>query len=111
MPPDKKGVVFCTLRSHRNLFQKALKVNGHKSTRIDGTMCAKERLEAVTKFKEEDATTSPRFIFCSLLAAGTGINLTRGNVAFLLSSWWNAGAENSASKFFFACAFFRKRFH
>ena len=39
---------------------------------------------------------TPRFILCSLHACGTGINLTRGNVVFMLDCWWNVAAEQQA---------------
>ena len=60
-------------------------------------MKANQRLEAVRSFNSEEPST-PRLILCSLHAAGTGLNLTRGNHAFLMDCWWNQAVENQASK-------------
>jgi len=35
-------------------------------------------------------------MLCSLHAAGTGINLTRGNHVFMLDLWWNSAVEKQA---------------
>jgi SNF2 family DNA or RNA helicase len=61
-------------------------------------MNAMKRSEAVKSFGLDDEG-SPRFIICSLHAAGTGINLTRANCAFMMDCWWNQAVENQASKF------------
>jgi SNF2 family DNA or RNA helicase len=69
---------------------------GHAFTRIDGSMNPQERIDAMEAFETErcDTMAHPRFILCSLHACGTGINLTRGNVVFMLDPWWNVAAEN-----------------
>jgi SWI/SNF-related matrix-associated actin-dependent regulator of chromatin subfamily A3 len=68
---------------------------GYTYTRIDGTMSADERIDAMEKFDSEgcDSQQTPRFILCSLHACGTGINLTRGNVVLMMDCWWNVAAE------------------
>lgn len=38
----------------------------------------------------------PRFMLCSLKAAGVGITLVRANVVFILSPWWNSSEEEQA---------------
>ncbi|KAL7541297.1 hypothetical protein ACHAXR_012040 [Thalassiosira sp. AJA248-18] len=68
---------------------------GHSFVRIDGSVPAKKRIAAISAFNS-DASGSPRFILCSLLASGTGINLTRGNYCFLLDVWWNEAVESQA---------------
>jgi DNA repair protein RAD5 len=60
-------------------------------------MNAMKRSEAVKSFGSDD-DGSPRFIICSLHAAGTGINLTRANCVFMMDCWWNQAVENQASK-------------
>ena len=54
-------------------------------------MDADARVAAMEAFDTErcDSPKTPRFILCSLMACGTGINLTRGNVAFMMDLWWN----------------------
>jgi len=78
MKPDEKGVIFSQFTSHLDLIQEALKDAGHSFTRLDGSMPSAKRMVAVRNFSSEDPE-SPRFILCSLHAAGTGINLTRGS--------------------------------
>jgi SNF2 family DNA or RNA helicase len=89
MKPEEKGVIFSQFTTFLNRVEKELWAKGHSFTRIDGSMNAASRIEAIKEFSKEDVTDSPRFILCSLRAAGTGINLTRGNVAFMLDPWWN----------------------
>ena len=83
MKADEKGVIFSQFTSFLDLIEEALKGEGHSFTRLDGSMAAHKRVEAIKRFSTEEAT--PRFILCSLHAAGTGLNLTRGSVAFMVS--------------------------
>jgi SNF2 family DNA or RNA helicase len=64
--------------------------------RIDGSMTPQERIEAMERFDTEgcDTPRTPRFILCSLHACGTGINLTRGNVVFMMDTWWNEAGKS-----------------
>lgn len=43
-------------------------------------------MKAMEKFETEacDTMDTPRIVLCSLRACGTGINLTRGNVVFMM---------------------------
>ena len=82
MKQGEKGVVWSQFTSFLDLIEPALKQAGHSFTRLDGSMNAKKRMEAIKAFgSDEDG--SPRFIICSLHAAGSGLNLTRGNIAFM----------------------------
>jgi hypothetical protein len=85
--------------SYLNIIQAELRLLGHTYTRIDGTMSADERIDAMEKFDSEgcDSMRTPRFILCSLHACGTGINLTRGNVVLMMDCWWNCAAEDQVS--------------
>mmetsp|Transcript_6605 Transcript_6605/g.13448 ORF Transcript_6605/g.13448 Transcript_6605/m.13448 type:complete len:129 (+) Transcript_6605:1259-1645(+) len=56
-------------------------------------MNADQRLKAMKAFNGEGG---PCLILCSLHAAGTGINLTRGNVVFMMDCWWNSSVESQA---------------
>lgn len=67
-----------------------MKEAGHSFARIDGSVAAPTRIEAISSFNS-DAPDAPRFILCSLLASGTGINLTRANWCFMMDVWWNEG--------------------
>lgn len=96
MKPDEKGVIFSQWTSFLDIIQAALAENGYTYTRIDGTMNVARRAAAMRKFATErcDTMDHPRFVLCSMHACGTGINLTRGNVVFLMDVWWNVAAEN-----------------
>jgi hypothetical protein len=72
-----------------------MKEAGHSFVRIDGSVCAANRISAISRFNS-DAADAPRFILCSLLASGTGINLTRGNWCFMMDVWWNDAVESQA---------------
>jgi SNF2 family DNA or RNA helicase len=82
-----------------DIIQVELRQIGHMYTRIDGSMSADERIDAMEKFDSEGCYSlqTPRFILCSLHAAGTGINLTRGNVVFMMDCWWNRAAEDQVN--------------
>jgi SNF2 family DNA or RNA helicase len=87
MKPDEKGVIFSQFTSFLDVVGHAMQAAGHTFTRIDGSKSAGDRIKAMSEFNKED--DGPRFILCSLHAAGTGINLTRGSWAFMLDTWWN----------------------
>ena len=95
MDYDEKGVIFSQFTSFLDIIEKALRDTGHKCVRIDGSMSPQKRSESVTAFSS-DKVDSPKFIICSLHAAGTGINLTRGNWAFMMDCWWNESVESQA---------------
>jgi len=95
MKIGEKGVIFSQFTSFLDIIGKALADVGLSFTRIDGSMRAPDRIEAMKQFNS-DAFGSPQFILCSLLAAGTGINLTRGNHTFLMDLWWNKAVEDQA---------------
>lgn len=61
--------------------------------RIDGSKSRAKRAQAMKEFGADDG---PRLFLCSLHAAGTGINLTRGNHVFLMDTWWNKAVETQA---------------
>ena len=71
-----------------------MKEAGHSFVRIDGSVSAPNRITAMNRFNS-DTLDAPRFILCSLLAAGTGINLTRANWAFMMDVWWNSAVGTS----------------
>ena len=93
MKPDEKGIVFSQWTSFLNIIEQAVVDHGIKVVRIDGAKTTEQRIAAMDEFKNNDEV---RLILCSLQAAGTGINLTRGNVIFMMDVWWNEAAENQA---------------
>ncbi len=95
MKADEKGVIFSQFTSFLDVIGSALSEAGHEFVRIDGSMNPRKRIQSVLSFSSENEG-SPRFILCSLRAAGTGINLTRGNYAFMMDCWWNESVEQQA---------------
>ena len=94
MQDDEKGVIFSQFTKYLDLIGAALKAAGHSYVRIDGSVPAQKRIECIRRFNNDES--EPRFILCSLLASGTGINLTRGNYAFMMDCWWNEAVESQA---------------
>ena len=88
-------VIFSQFTSHLDIIGKTMKGAGHSFVRIDGSVCAANRISAISRFNSNDAD-SPRFILCSLLASGSGINLTRANWCFMMDVGWNDAVESQA---------------
>eukprot|EP00978_Attheya_sp_CCMP212_P021405 scaffold62436_cov59-Attheya_sp.AAC.1 len=93
MAIDEKGVIFSQWTSFLDLIQDSLVTAGHKIARIDGTMKSESCTKAMQLLDHDD---NVRFILCSLKAAGTGINLTRASVVFMMEPWWNDAVEMQA---------------
>eukprot|EP00978_Attheya_sp_CCMP212_P013372 scaffold33647_cov49-Attheya_sp.AAC.2 len=94
MKPDEKGVIFSQFTKFLDEIQPFMKASNHSFTRIDGSKSPTDRIKAMTTFNSQNG--GPRFILCSLHAAGTGINLTRGNHIFMMDTWWNKAVEVQA---------------
>lgn len=60
---------------------------------LDGSCSAKQRKEAIERFKNE---AIPLFLI-SLKAGGTGLNLTEADTVIHLDPWWNPAVEDQAS--------------
>ena len=82
MKSDEKGVIFSQFTKYLDIIGTAMEVAGHSFVRIDGSVPAHHRTSYIHAFNSEES--SPRFILCSLHAAGTGINLTRGSWGFMM---------------------------
>jgi SNF2 family DNA or RNA helicase len=96
---DEKCVIFSQWTSMLDIIQAEFDALDYTYCRIDGRMNTDERIQAMNLFDSEECDTKqgPRFILCSMHACGTGINLTRGNVVFMMDPWWNAAVENQVS--------------
>lgn len=95
MKGDEKGVIFSQFTTHLDIIGETMKKAGHSFVRIDGSVSALKRIDAIRSFNS-DVSAAPRFILCSLLASGTGINLTRANWCFMMDVWWNEAVEAQA---------------
>ena len=94
MKVDEKGVIFSQFTKLLDVLEPFLQSMGHTFVRIDGSKTATQRINAMREFNVE--IDGPRFILCSLHAAGTGITLTRGNHCFMMDTWWNSSVEQQA---------------
>ena len=94
MLDDEKGVIFSQFTKFLDEIENHMRARGHTFARIDGTKSAPQRIDAIRKFNSKG--DGPRFMICSLHAAGTGINLTRGNHVFMMDTWWNKAVEMQA---------------
>jgi SNF2 family DNA or RNA helicase len=95
MAPDEKGVVFSQFVGFLDIIQHHLEANGHSTTRLTGSMNAKQRLESMERFEKQDTKTA-RFVLCQIKAAGQGINLERANVVFMMDPWFNQAVLEQA---------------
>lgn len=88
MAPDEKGVIFSQWTSFLDIIEIELSKEGHTYTRVDGTMSADRRVEAMEDFDTEgcDSMKTPRFILCSLMACGTFPPKTKGSPAATLNA-------------------------
>lgn len=93
MKDDEKGVIFSQFTKFLDVVEPYIASLGFTFTRIDGSKTATQRIAAM---KEFSADGGPRFILCSLHAAGTGITLNRANHCFMMDTWWNVSVENQA---------------
>ncbi|WP_315113667.1 DEAD/DEAH box helicase [Clostridium intestinale] len=88
-----KILVFSQFTSMLKIISKELKENKIKHYYLDGAMKAKDRIDTVTKFNEDD---TPVFLI-SLKAGGTGLNLTGADLVIHFDPWWNPAVEDQAT--------------
>ncbi|KAJ7515177.1 hypothetical protein O6H91_22G003700 [Diphasiastrum complanatum] len=93
--PLIKSVVFSQFTKMLTLVQQPLKDAGFKYVRIDGSMSATKREEALQAFKSTKSK-SPTVFLLTLKAAGTGLNLTSASNVYMLDPWWNAAVDDQA---------------
>jgi SWI/SNF-related matrix-associated actin-dependent regulator of chromatin subfamily A3 len=93
LPSSEKIVVFSSFTAYLDIVTESLEHAGIQSTRIDGTMTIKARLDSQNRFSKYDG---PQVLLVSLKAGGTGLNLTRASSVVLLDLWWNAEVDKQA---------------
>lgn len=71
----------------------AIQGMGFKMLRIDGSVAAEKRAEAVKEFQESG---EPLVLLLSLKAGGVGLNLTAADYVLLFDPWWNEAVERQA---------------
>jgi hypothetical protein len=88
-----KSVVFSQFTSFLDIIAERLDAEGISYVRLDGSMSANARNEAVNAFQ-----TNPHVhvFLASLKAGGVGLTLTAGTNCFLTDVWWSPGAQDQA---------------
>ncbi|MBA3014327.1 MAG: DEAD/DEAH box helicase [Proteobacteria bacterium] len=89
-----KVVVFSQYTKMLNIVEAYLKSEDIPYAGIRGNMALKTRRKMIDQFNNDQTTR----IFCaSLLAGGTGIDLTSAQVVIHYDRWWNAAREEQAT--------------
>ncbi|RPA81742.1 hypothetical protein BJ508DRAFT_414637 [Ascobolus immersus RN42] len=89
-----KHIVFSCWTRMLDLIEIALRDNDVAFVRIDGNMSRTRRNESIEMFNEN---TKPIVILVSLMAGGTGINLTRASRVHIMEPHWNPMVEQQAA--------------
>ncbi len=91
--PGTKVVIFSQWTSFLDIVQHQLSEHGFKYTRIDGTMSATRRDQAMAKLESDPDTT---IMLASLAVCSVGLNLVAANQVILADSWWAPAIEDQA---------------
>jgi len=81
--PASKVVVFSQWTSFLNIIQHQVAEAGYKFTRIDGSMTASKRDEAIAALENDEGT---RVLLASLAVCGVGLNLVAADTVILADS-------------------------
>ena len=93
--PDK-AVVFSQWTLVLDLLGICLDQEDIEYERIDGSMSAKQRVNAMDNFKNMSSNNKIKVILISLKAGCEGIDLSAANYVYLLDPWWNPSTEDQA---------------
>ena len=89
-----KVVVFSQYTAMLDLIQNYLRGLGIDIACLRGGMTLKQRKQEIERFQSDDSCQ----VFCaSLLAGGTGIDLTAAQCVIHYDRWWNAAKEDQAT--------------
>ena len=89
-----KIVMFSQFTEMLDIMQKWTKEQKIYTERIDGTVSAKGRMDAVDEFQTNE---KPGIFLISLKAGGVGLNLTAADYVIHLDPWWNPAIESQAT--------------
>ena len=89
-----KILVFSQFVEMLSLIRVELEREGYTYEYIDGQVSAKDRLDRVNRFNEDDSIP---IVLISLKAGGTGLNLTGADYVIHYDPWWNPAVENQAT--------------
>jgi len=89
-----KVVVFTQFTSMLDILEKWTDESSIATERIDGSVSARARMDAVNRFQTCD---HPSVFLISLKAGGVGLNLTAADYVIHLDPWWNPAIESQAT--------------
>jgi SNF2 family DNA or RNA helicase len=87
-----RALVFSQWTSFLDLVEPALRDIGVEFSRLDGS--TKDRQALVDEFQSPQG---PPVMLLSLMAGGTGLNLTAADHVYFLDPWWNPAVEAQAA--------------
>ena len=88
-----RALIFSQFTSHLRLIRDALEERSIAFQYLDGQTPAQKRAGEIRKFREGNA---PVFLI-SLMAGGTGLNLTEADYVIHMDPWWNPAIEDQAT--------------
>lgn len=91
---NHKILIFSSFKTALNIVKEKLNNNKIKTHMIDGSVPAKDRMEMVDNFNNNDDV---KVFLIMLKSGGTGLNLATADVVIHLDLWWNPQAENQAT--------------
>ncbi|PPJ54891.1 hypothetical protein CBER1_06022 [Cercospora berteroae] len=89
----EKTIIFSQWKSFLDLLEEPLKQAGFKFCRIDGTMSAQRRDQALNALNNDGETT---ILLATLGVCAVGLNLTVANNVILCDTWWAPAIEDQA---------------
>ncbi|KAF2209887.1 hypothetical protein CERZMDRAFT_46189 [Cercospora zeae-maydis SCOH1-5] len=89
----EKTVIFSQWKSFLDVLEEPLKQGGFKFCRIDGTMSAQRRDQALEALNKDGDTT---ILLATLGVCAVGLNLTAANNVVLCDTWWAPAIEDQA---------------
>lgn len=91
---NHKILIFSSFKTALNIVKEKLNKAKIKTYMIDGRVPAKDRIEMVDNFNNNDDV---KVFLIMLKSGGTGLNLATADVVIHLDLWWNPQAENQAT--------------
>lgn len=91
---NHKILIFSSFKTALNIVKEKLNKAKIKTYMIDGSVPAKDRIEMVDNFNNDDDV---KVFLIMLKSGGTGLNLATADVVIHLDLWWNPQAENQAT--------------
>jgi superfamily II DNA or RNA helicase len=88
-----RALVFSQFTKHLAILRETLEARGVSYQYLDGSTPIKERMRRVDAFQDGD----DEIFLISLMAGGTGLNLTAADYVIHMDPWWNPAVEDQAT--------------